>query len=198
MFRKLIVAVCIVGALSFPLILHRTTVTESHAETNRLAKRESSTNLATREVPTHLPYLFLFEHINRLRIQTQNMKRQGKDGSGMQLRFKNRLNVDDGQFAILEEIAQRCLAETTLLDREAKAITDEFRKQYPPGVVPEGVIIPPPPPQLAVLQEMRTNAVLRARERVKGMLGEQGFLNFDENLKRQLLPDVQVIHPAGE
>lgn len=199
MYRRSIVIVSIVCALAVPLALNRTTRSESSAAIKPSSDQGSN---ASKErfsnIPTHRPYLFLFEHINRLKTQAENVRRQGKDGSGFQRRFKNVLKVDDRQFQSLEEIAQHCQSETALLDQQAKVITDEFRKKYPPGVVPEGVVIPPPPPELSALQEMRTNAVLRARERVKAILGEQAFASFDENLKRQLLPNMQLIHPQAK
>lgn len=193
MFRKSILAVCIVGAVAFPLILNRTTRSESKGEPQQASGQASLERFS--KIPTHIPYLFLFEHMNRLRTQAEMVKRQGKDGSGFQRRFQKVLSVDDGQFQSLDEIARHCQSETALLDQQAKVIVDEFRKKYPPGVVPEGVVIPPPPPELAALQEMRTNAVLRAEERVKAVLGEQAFASFDENLKRQLVPNMHLIQP---
>ena len=196
MFRKSIFAACIVGAIAFPLILNRTTRSENKLEPQQASGQASLERFSN--VPAHIPYLFLFEHMNRLRSQAEKVKRQGQDGSGFQRRFQKVLNVDDVQFQSLDAIARHCQSETALLDQQAQAIVDEFRKKYPPGVVPEGVVIPPPPPELAALQEMRTNAVLRARDRVKAIMGEQAFANFDENLKRQLLPNVQSIQPPAK
>ena len=194
MYRKSILAVCIVSALMFGLAINRGTLSESRGETTR---QESGPGIAkSREVPTHLPYLFLFEHLNRIRTQAEDMRRQGKDGSGFQRRFKKNLN--DRQFNSLDAIAEHCKSEIVLFDQQAKVITDEFRKKYPPGVVPQGVIIPPPPDELIALQEMRTNAVLRARDRVRAILGDEVFESFDENLKRQMIPNIQPTHPQPE
>ena len=196
MFRKSILTACIVGAVAFPLILNRTTRSENKVEPQQASGQASLERFS--KIPNHIPYLFLFEHMNQLRGQAEKAKRQGKDGSGFQRRFQRTLNVDDVQFQTLDDIARHLRSETALLDQQAQGIVDEFRKKYPPGVVPEGVVIPPPPPQLAALQEMRNNAVLRARDRVKTILGDQAFAGFDENLKRQMLPNMQLIQPSAK
>lgn len=188
MSRKSILAAGIVCAITIALAITRGTQSQSRAETT---PPTISDQAKSGYLPPHLPYLFMFEHLNRIRAQAEDMKKHGKDGSGFQRRFRDRLNVDDQQFRSLDQIAEQVHAETARLDREAHVITEEFHKKYPPGAVPEGVIIPPPPLKLLALQEMRTNAILRARDRVKNILGEDGFAGFDENLKQKMLPNIQ-------
>lgn len=141
----------------------------------------------------HLPYMFLFQHLNQLSEQANNQRRLGKDGSGFQRRFKNAFDIDDEQFEKINEIALQCESETAELDKKAKAITEAFWAQYPPGKVPEGVIIPPPPAELIALQEMRSGAILRARDQMKEVLGDQEFARFDETVKVRLTPSIDRI-----
>lgn len=190
MYRKSILAAGIVCAIAIVLVINRGTSSQSRAE---ITPPTTSDHAKSRYVPPHLPYLFMFEHLNRIRAQAEDMKKHGKDGSGFQQRFKEKIKVNDQQFRSLDQIAEQVHAETARLDQDAQVITEEFHKKYPPGAVPEGVIIPPPPPKLLALQEMRTNAILRARERVKNILGEDGFDGFDENLKQKMLPNIQPL-----
>jgi hypothetical protein len=167
---------------------------------NRTLSKSSNTSQAvpvslsaTREFPAHVPYLFLFEYVNQIRKQTDNLYRQGKDGSGFQRRLKSALDVNDQEFQLIDETASHCASEVELLDKKAAEITKAFRAQYPPGKVPEGVIIPPPPTELISLQEMRTSAILRGRDRIRDVFGEHRFASFDERVKLYLAPGIKRV-----
>lgn len=149
------------------------------------------------DLPEHVRYAFLFRHLSHLKKRAEKHQRQGKDGSGFQRRFKNVLDLDDEQFVKLNEIALSCESELTILDKKAEGIIKEFKKQYPDGIVPEGVIIPPPPAELRALQEERNRTILRARDRVQEALGGQEFNRFAETVKLRLTPDIKRASPAA-
>lgn len=148
------------------------------------------------QLPEHAPYLFLFRHLSHLKKQSEKLRRQGKDGSGFQRRFKEALVLDDGQFEQLGAIALSCEAQLDALDKQAARVVEEFKKHYPDGPVPEGVIIPPPPAELLALQEERNRLVLNARDRVRGALGEQEFAHLDQMVRLRLVPNISHGRPS--
>ena len=85
------------------------------------------------DLPEHVPYMFLFQHLNQLRKQADKQKALGKDGSGFQRRFKSVFVISDEQFEKINEVALHCESEVEELDGKAKVITEAFWKQYPPG-----------------------------------------------------------------
>lgn len=143
------------------------------------------------QVPEHVPYMFLFRHLNNLNKQAEKHNREGKDGSKFHSRFKKVLAIDEDQYGVINEIAVSCDSELAELDKKAQVIIEAFRARYPEGDVPEGVIIPPPPAELTALQEERNLTILRARDRVRNALGEREFARFDEILKLRLTPDIK-------
>lgn len=187
MYKKSVLTICITVVAMCALALNSRTLSKSSSQNN------PSSISTTAEFPAHVPYVFLIQHVNRIRKQGDNLYRQGKDGSGFQRRLKNALDVNDDEFHMINEVALHCESEVEKLDRKAAAITEAFRVQYPPGRVPEGVIIPPPPAELIVLQEMRTSAILRARDRIKEVLGQHKFARFDEKVKLHLAPGIKRI-----
>ena len=190
MYKKAFLTLLITVVAVFALADNRTL---SESSSSSIRKTIPASSLATREFPEHVPYLFLLEHVNRIRKQGDNLNRQGKDGSGFQRRLKNALDVNDQEFQSIDEIASHCESEVEQLDKKAAEIIAAFRQQYPPGRVPEGVIIPPPPAELLGLQEMRNSAILRARDRIRDVLGQDKFARFDENVKRHLAPGIKRI-----
>jgi hypothetical protein len=191
MYQKAFLTLLITVVAVFALADNRT-LSESN-NSSSISKTVPAPSLATREYPEHVPYMFLLEHVNRIRKQGDKLNRQGKDGSGFQRRLKNALDLNDQEFQSIDEIASHCESEVEQLDKKAAEIIAAFRLQYPPGKVPEGVIIPPPPAELLGLQEMRNSAILRARDRIRDVLGQDKFARFDEQVKRYLAPGIKRI-----
>ena len=84
------------------------------------------------------------------------------------------------------------------MDKKAEAVIKKFKKSYPDGVVPPGVMIPPPPTELTDLQEERNRIILRARDHIKDALGEKEFIRFDEIMKSRLTPHTKANTPDGQ
>lgn len=135
----------------------------------------------------------LFQHLKQLRKQAAKEERLGKVGSGFQRRFKDTFAIRDDQFEKINQIALQCDSEVEELDGRAKAITEAFWAQHPPGKVPEGAVIPPPPPELKALQQIRNTTILRARDQMRSVLGEQEFTRINDHIRARVTPSIKRI-----
>jgi hypothetical protein len=140
MYKKAVLALLITVVAVCALADNRTL-----SKSSNTGKTVPASLSATPEFPAHVPYVFLFEHFNRIRKQGDNLSRQGKNGSGFQRRLKDAFDLNDQDFQLIDDIASHWESEVEQLDKKAAEIIKAFRVQYPPGKVPEGVIIPPPP-----------------------------------------------------
>src|SRR5258705_7727447 len=143
---KTLFTICIAATVVCGLVLTSQTLSKSSIQDR------SSSITKSDDLREHVPYMFLFQHLSQLRKQADKQRRLGKDGSGFQRRFQNAFVINDEQFQKINEVAVHCESEVEEFDRKAKTITEEFWAQYPPGKVPEGVVIPPPPVELTALQ----------------------------------------------
>ena len=136
-------------------------------------------------------YTSLFRHLNHLQKRADTLRQLGRDGSGFQKRFQRILVIDEDQFRQLNKIAHDWESEVAELDKKATAIVDAFRVRYPPGKVPEGVTIPPPPPELLALEEQRNQVTLEAVRLLRSNWGETEFIRFNEIATLKLTPKSQ-------
>lgn len=136
-------------------------------------------------------YTSLFRHLNHLQKQADSFRKLGKDGSGFQKRFQRMLVLDDDQFKHLDQIAHDWESEVAELDKKAATIVEAFYVRYPPGKVPEGVIIPPPPSELLELEEQRNQVTVKAVKLLRTNLGETEFTRFNEIATLRLTPKSQ-------
>jgi hypothetical protein len=95
---------------------------------------------------------------------------------------------------LLDQVTFECEEELAQQDAKAQAVIDNFRKHFPVGPLPEGVTLPPPPPELTVMQEERNAIILRARDRLRTAYGDQAFAKFDAFVKTLGVSNVQPNH----
>ena len=122
----------------------------------------------------HVQYYFLFRHLSAVK--------ETPAAAG----FQAEAGLNSGQLQALTSVAVNNERELNRLDERAKAIIDAFHAQYPPGRLPPGVVPPASSPQLNVLQQQREATILRYREQLRRMFGEEEFTRFDVFVKDKI------------
>jgi hypothetical protein len=149
----------------------------------------------TTALPEHVPYMFLFSHHYSNLQKADELAQQGKDDSQYRLMFKRRAGLSDYQAQALDQVTRDCQQEVVQQDAKAQAVLAEFRKQYPIGKLPEGVTLPPPPPELTQLQQERDAIILRARDRLHAAFGDEEFARFDSFVQSRVRAEIK---PTGQ
>jgi hypothetical protein len=144
-------------------------------------------------VPEHVIYWHIFHHHNFLNRKADEAQRMGRDEEATRLRgfYKREAKLDDGQDAALGQIALEVENEVEALDAQAKRLIDAFRARHPGGALKQGEAMPPPPRELAALQERRNAAVIRARDRLKSVLGDPAFDEFQGFVREKVVPQIK-------
>jgi hypothetical protein len=167
----------------------------------RTTSQDSSSSSATPvtqqtiALPEHVPYMVLFSHHYSNLQKADELAQQGKDDNQYRLMFRRRAGLSDTQAQILDQVTRDCKQELARQDAKAQAVIAEFRKQYPVGTLPEGVTLPPPPPELTQLQQERDAIILRARDRLHAAFGDEEFARFDSFVQSRI---GAAIKPAGQ
>lgn len=129
--------------------------------------------------PAPVVYSALFHHILAVKEQAEEVESRGKDASSLRALFRDKASLSDRQADDLDRIAADCVREVAAQDTRAQQIINAFKARFPPGRLPAGVKLPPPPPELKQMQEARDAMILRARDRLRAALGEDGFQRFE-------------------
>lgn len=118
-------------------------------------------------VPEHIPYAFLL-------LRYGNERKQGKSQQ-----FQKSLGFDQDGFRRFQVISDSCNREIEMIDDRAKEIVESIQKQFPIGSLPLGVAPPQIPQELTQLQEKRSQAVLKCRDKLRNDLGGRNSLNLE-------------------
>jgi cell division protein ZapA (FtsZ GTPase activity inhibitor) len=148
------------------------------------------------EMPERILYRHLFRHAAEFKRKGDEAEKEGKDATNFRRFFKNKAELDNAQARALDEVAENCDREMRQLDERAKALLAGVRAQYPDGQLPAGQAPPRPPAELRQLSEERDAVVLRARDRLREVLGEGEFKRFDKFVKTRVARDVQAQTPG--
>lgn len=155
---------------------------------NTLSKQEhpghpQTATQAEHTVPDHIVYGFVIRKVSIITNKTKELRASGRIGQKPYFAMQKDANLNDVQAKILESIASACQQEIERQDEKAKVIIEAFRSQFPEGKIPEGMTLPPPPPELKLMWEERNAMILRARDRLRAAFGEQEFHRFDQHAK---------------
>lgn len=148
------------------------------------------------DIPDHITYKHLFNHVNAFRKEAEKAEREGKDPEPFKGFFRRKAGLSDAHARDLEEVADQFEKEVGELDGRARAVVKEYLKQYPNGQVPYGETPAPRPPGLRQMAEQRDATVLRHRDRLRLTLGEREFMRFHGFVKRSVAPNVQLSAPG--
>lgn len=148
------------------------------------------------EIPDHIAYRHLFNHVVAFRKEADKAEREGKDAEPYKGFFRRKAELSEDQAAVLDEIARECSKEVKGLDTKAKSIVDGYLAQYPGGQVPHGEKPAPRPTGLREMAQERDELVLRCRDRLRAALGEGEFARFNDFVKRRIAPNVHLAKPG--
>lgn len=138
--------------------------------------------------------MFLFHHLKVIKEQGEENERRGKDKSVLLARFYEKASLDENRGQMLLNVALQCERELEELDRKAQLIINDFRaRHFPDGVYRGQGELPPPPPELAAMQQERNAIVLRARNRLRGVMGEQDFDRLNVFVGSEIAASVKAI-----
>jgi len=129
-----------------------------------LQKRNSATSAVSGAIPDHIYYGQIFSLLVKV----------GNKGD-----YQRDAHLTDEQTASLLRLAEDCEAETKALDLKAQVIIQEFRKQIDESKIKKDKPLPIPA-GLNELQNERDAAVLRHRDQLRNVLGEEAFGRFKE------------------
>jgi hypothetical protein len=133
----------------------------------------------THAVPDHVIYNALFRKVARLREKTKEQQALGRIGKRPYFPFKKEAGLNEDQATALESVAFACQQRVAVQDQKAKIIITAFQAQFPGGKVPQSGS-PPPPPELKVMWEERNAIILRARDQLRAVFGEEEFGRFEK------------------
>lgn len=134
-------------------------------------------------VPDHIVYGFVFRKVSVITNKTKELRALGRIGPKPYFALQKEAALSEAQAKLLEAIAAACEQEVKHQDEKARVIIEAFRAQFPDGRIPQGMTLPPPPPELKLMWEERNAIILRARDRLRAAFGEQEFHRFDQHAK---------------
>jgi len=136
----------------------------------------------SQSAPDHVVYGLMFARVVRLREKTREEQTKGHAVSNGYIPLQKEAELTPGQATALEAIAHSCQQRVRQQDERAKLIVTSFRSQFVDGRIPPGGA-PPPPPELKVMWQERIDTILRARDQLREVLGQQEFTRLDNYVK---------------
>lgn len=133
---------------------------------------------ARQEIPEHVTYGFLFQHIAWLNKKAAELESQGKDASEYRLHYKQSANLSDKEAQMLDQVARETHHKVKVLDDEAKKIIAAVRAKTPDGKLQPGQKIPEPPAQLLAMQRQRDEVILAGIARLKSGFEQERLFHF--------------------
>ena len=145
----------------------------------RVPPVEKPASQASTSVPDYIVYGFLFRNVS-----SNNQRNQEHLAKGLTKRkyfpLKREVDLTEEQARALTEIAADCEFEVKEQDKKARTIIGEFRAKLPTS---KDAPLPPPPPELKSMWDERNASILRARDRLHAVLGEDTFARLDNFAK---------------
>ena len=157
----------------------------------------SSTNPEPNSAQTNIPTYILYDRVFRLVIsfkkKAELQKIRGERITLIQNYFKDETQLTDQQNKILEQVAIEFLQKVQPIDTQAQVLMAQVWQLFPDDLVPAGKKVPPPPPELANLQGQRNDLALSHRDRLKELLGNSKFSEFDNFVQGRFASSFQTI-----
>jgi len=152
-------------------------------------------NVVRGPVPDAMFYSTVFQHLVTLNQADQANPRLGAASQAfgapgvspsVHLVIVDRSGFSQAEATNLFSVAQKCLAEISPVDQQAKAVINEVRAHYPGGRILPGAQPPAPPEQLLSLQRSRDTIVLKYVDQLRKSLGDARFSTLDNSLRSNL------------
>jgi len=174
---RLMIFACAAAVASCALVFTR----PSHGDAASDVRRPVPAARQDGSIPEHVAYDFLFRRTARFRKKAVEAGRPEVPDAA----FHREARLNTAQARALEEVAAAVSRQVEAQDARARVVIERFRARYPGGVVPRGKKLPPPPPELRAMQEERNAIILRGRDHLRGLLGEQKFAGFNDFVLRR-------------
>lgn len=143
------------------------------------------------EIPEHVLYRHLFQHVAALKKKAEDLEKDSKDATQFRTHFKRQAQLSDQQVSVLNEVAAQYDEQEKILNARAKPIIDAYRAQYPGGQVPHGQTPVPPPVELRSLSLERDALALRGKDQLRAAFGYD-FERFDKFIKTRVAADTNI------
>jgi hypothetical protein len=136
-------------------------------------------------IPQHIIYGQLFNHVEVLKEKTIESQLQGQNTSWTN-NFLQKTGLNSTELSEFNRIENDCIQKIRILDTQAEQIIDNARAQFPNGRLENGQKPPPPPAQLHELQRQKNEAILKAKDEIKHLLGDVRFNSFDSFVQKEI------------
>jgi hypothetical protein len=131
------------------------------------------------QIPSNALYDMMFRTIISFRRKAEIQILKGESAPSLHNYFKAEAGLTDRENEVLQQVAIEFLQEVQPLDDQAIRLIAQYKRAFSEGEIPAGQEVPKPPQELAPLQEQREALVWRYRDRLREMLGEDRFGEFD-------------------
>jgi hypothetical protein len=153
---------------------------------------QTSSPPTTTEIPVHVMYKHLFHHVIALKKKAAEVEKEDKDATQFRTHFMRKASLTADEARILEEVALQLEQDEQQLAARAKPLIAAYKAQYPGGQVPHGQTPAPPPDELKQISAEREASILRARDQLRIRLGDEAFARFDNFVRTQVAPNVEM------
>lgn len=157
------------------------------------ADQASSTPIPHARASTRAPLPRLYWHFldyqRFLDRRADELEKKGQSGTETRETLQRKLGFNTYQLTLIREAAQKMADDLKQKDAQAKAVIDEFRKEYPPDQPLTGPL-PPPPPELAKLQQEREDLIEQHVATLKTELGPDASQKLDSFLLKEFAKTV--------
>lgn len=199
--KKILAFLCVAAVCTAALTFNN--ASPSRGQAPAAIQAQPAAALGTKESPSpsnapeHVIYGQFFRHAKAIRERAKEVERQGRSGKALRSHYKEKIGLKDEHSRVLDKITDEYEAEVGRLDAQAKKLIDAAHARFPNGVVPPGATLPPPPPELKTLQRERDMTAMKARHKLRAVLGEHGFRQIDDYIKLNFARGVRPAQPVA-
>lgn len=144
----------------------------------RLSASESSATEKT-AIPDYVLYESVFRRIIMFEELAKSQEEKGESITELRDYFVNEAELTSQENDLLAQTAADYTQDVKIIDAQAEIIIEQLKQQYPVSSISEGQLIQPTP-ELLQLQEQRNKLALHYKVKLKDLLGNDRFVEFDK------------------
>jgi hypothetical protein len=162
--------------------------TEQSIALKRAAGGSAASPPASRAAPPWVTYLFFFSHLDFLdrAADKEDAARNPQAAADWRNHEQLAAGLDARQGALMKQAARECLKAMEAKDAEIQKLIRDFREQHPNGAFLKAQ----PPPELEALWQQRIAIVDGQVDRLRSLLGDEGFHKLDSYVRANFIPTV--------
>jgi hypothetical protein len=169
---------------------------KSEVKSSKKVQRPEIVQKRMDEQQNEIPEYILYERVFRLAIEFDSLAKsqeaKGETVTQFRTYFKDEAKLTSQDDEFLLQTAKQYYQETQFVDAQAEVIIEQLRQQHPVGLLSEGELIKPSP-ELLQLQEQRNKLALLYRDKLKDLLGEANFNEFNSYVKGSFASGVKLM-----